>query len=191
MNYFEQLLIDRKNPYEIDLELVIRKVLETNITDYTFEFQKNDDPYSYDIKCYKYYIREGGDYNKELIAYVEVEISEHWKDEWPSYWKTYSFLARKVLEYENGKFIEDKLKEGAEKTIYLIFNKNCTDCFCCEIKIIKNFNFEHVPVTGNYYSDCFLRTSLYEKRVIRGVENSMRYIERYLNKLSFKNNYGI
>lgn len=191
LDYFRRLLKDRKNPYQIDLELIIRKILEKNISDYTFEFQKNDDPYGYDIESYKYYIWEGGKYHKELIAYIEVEISEKWKDEWLSYWKVYSFVARKILVFKDGEFIKDKLKEGAEKTIYLIFNKSFTDCFCCEIKIIKNFEFKHVPLTGNYYNDCFLRIGLSDERVVRGIEDSMEYIERFLNELSLKNNYEI
>jgi hypothetical protein len=48
MTYFSDLLITRANPFEIDIELEVRKIFERE-TDYTFEFQKNENKYDYDI----------------------------------------------------------------------------------------------------------------------------------------------
>jgi hypothetical protein len=179
MKYFDELLEDRENPYEINLELKIRKMLEEK-TDYTFELQKNSDPYGYDLEVFKYYI-DGADWQKKSICFIEIEISETWKNDYPSNWRWYSFLSRKILDdYSNG----DNIKINAEKTIYIIFNKLLTDSICLDMMSISKFDLQHQKITGVERNDYYLRVPVNDKRVIRGLKNSMNYIWKYINKKS-------
>ena len=67
---FKDLLISRSNPFEINLELEIRKLFERN-TDYRYEIRKNDDKFGYDLQIYRYFIN-GGDWVRKDIAYIEA-----------------------------------------------------------------------------------------------------------------------
>jgi hypothetical protein len=179
MSYFDGLLKERSSPYEIDVELEVRKLFEKN-TDYTFEFQKNDNKYEYDISVFKYYIN-GSDYKKKIIAYIEIEVSETWQTTYPDYWKTYSFLKRKVFKYsyENQCF-STELKENAENTIYIIFNKTLTDAICCDIITISKFNNQKSIVTGNERQDTFLREPLNSFFVVRGLNECFKKINEFI-----------
>lgn len=174
MTYFSELLKDRNNPYEIDLELSVRKIFEKN-TDYTYEFQKNIDPYGYDISVFKYDIN-GADWAKRHICYVEVEISETWIDVYPKNWMKYSFLARKVY-----KDIENSvLKDEHKKTCYVIFNKTLTDSICQSIETISTFNLEYQEISGKKRNDYYLRTYIGNQIVCRGVKNSLNFIYKFI-----------
>jgi len=182
MGYLDKLLIDRSNPYAIDVELEIRKIFEWE-TDCTFEFQKNEDPFDYDISVFKYYIR-GANWQKKLIAYIELEVSESWENEYPTWWKTYSFLKRKIYKWDNDnmQFINE-LKENADKTVYIIFNKELTDACCSDLKTISTFNEVILPnggKTGDLRKDTYLRESLVTNRVFRGIKSCIEMIKEFI-----------
>ena len=191
-NYFAELVADRTHPYEINLELYIRKFFEKN-TDYTFEFQKNEDKYGYDLSVFKYFLN-GPNYEKKLIAFIEIEISETWVNDYPEYWRDYSFLKRKIYKYcwQENEFY-DELKDNADRTIYIIFNKSLTDCICNEITFIaNNFKTRHRDTTGRYYNDCFMVCSKNNNNlVIRGVRNSLIKIYRFIRDKSMEESNGL
>ena len=89
--YFKGLCRDRESPYEIDLELQIKKLLSSNL-DYAFELQKNDNPKGTDFIVSIYEKVKEENWTKRIIAYIEIEVSEHWKDKYPNNWKFHSFL---------------------------------------------------------------------------------------------------
>jgi hypothetical protein len=174
---FEELLVSRENPFEINVELEIRKIFEYN-SDYTFEFQKNEDKYGYDLKVNKYYI-DAADYTKETVAFVEIEVSETWKNEWPSFWKDYSFLARKIYEfdYNNDCFTSD-LKHDADKTIYVIFNKSITDCICQSVINLSKLKMIQRGFDG-VRKNSFLTTSVNDAKIIRGINNMFNFCNNF------------
>lgn len=174
---FNDLLSSRSNPYEIDLELQVRKLFEIK-TNYTYEFQKNNDKYGYDIAVFKYYIY-GADWIKKNIAYFEIEISENWVDRFPDYWHDYSFLARKVFKIENNSFTSE-LKENAKKTVYVIFNKSITDCICQRIDLISTFEVKNRNIMNKVKTDTFLITDLNDKRIVRGLDNMFDFCNNFL-----------
>lgn len=178
MGYLDKLLIERENPYAIDVELEIRKIFERE-TNYIYEFQKNENPYDYDITVFKYYIN-GANWWKKIIAYIELEVSEHWINDYPKYWKTYSFLKRKIYEWDNG-FSGEK-KCNADKTIYIIFNKQLNDAICCDIETISKFQEEYINITGSERKDTFLRTSLDDPRITRGIRNCIERIKYFIKQ---------
>ena len=185
MTYFEELLKDRKNPYEIDSELIVRKMLENN-TNYTYEFQKNG-KYDYDIGVYKYYL-QAGSYKKVNICYIEVELSEAWITGYPEFWHNYSFLRRKVnvFDYKNNQFTS-KLKDNAEKTLYIIFNKTMTDSAAMPIKDIPGAcysKFQNVTGTNSIHDNTFYRTPLTSNNVTRGLESCFELIRKFIAKHS-------
>jgi len=182
MGYLDKLLIDRTNPYAIDVELEIRKILEKG-TDYTYEFQKNENHYDYDISVFKYYI-DGANWEKKLIAYIELEVSESWENEFPYYWKTYSFLKRKVYKWDYGdNNFTNELKDNADKTIYIIFNKSLSDSYCSDIETISTFHEEILSnggKTGDSRKDTYLREPLTSERVTKGIENCIEKIKFFI-----------
>lgn len=179
MGYFDELLKDRNNPYEINLELWIRKLFE-NKTDYTFEFQKNEDKYGYDLSVYKYYL-SGGDYEKILIAFIEIEVSENWENEYPQYWRDYSFLKRKVYKYD---FYEDifmnEVKDNSDKTIYIIFNKAITDSICRDMIFIKDLKSKERKLTNSNRNNWFLTTTKNDVNIIRGLNKCLNYSYKFI-----------
>lgn len=179
MGYLETLLQDRVNCFEIDSELMIRKWLE-NTTDYHYEFQKNDDKYGYDIICNRYDIN-GGEWSKNDLGFIEVELSQKWDDGYPANWKTYSFLARKLLTFDNGQFTMTA-KSGADKMLYVIFNRKMTDCIAAKPTELLDAGADLVntKLTGRNYTDFVLRVPLNCPVVARGREQVARRVELFL-----------
>lgn len=181
--FFNDLCKDRVNPYEIDTELRIRKILE-NYTGYQFEIRKNEDPYAYDLVVYFYDTSNVGSPAIPLI-FVEIEQSETWKDKYPSNWKAYSFLARKVFKFD--KTIDaftNELKDNANKTIYIIFNQSLTDCIAQKVSFIaENYNLVRSTKTFNSYNDWVLRTPVDNSHlVVRGIEKTMSKIMKFIER---------
>jgi hypothetical protein len=177
VNYFEGLLVDRKNPYEIDLELMVRKLLEKS-TSYEYEIRKND-KYDYDLIVYKYFIN-GGEWESIPICFIEVEVSETWSHyEYPGHWKSDSFLARKVLiEYGDG-FTRD-LKKNADKTAYVIFNKSFSNAIAQRMTVIADFKLEYNRVVGKGRNDHFLRIKKDNDVVKRGLKDVLNFLYKFI-----------
>ena len=185
MDYFNKLLVSRKNTFEIDVELQVRKILES-ISDYHFEFQKNEDKYNYDISVFRYDI-SGAVYTKKCIAFVEIEVSETWKDKYPENWHTFSFLKRKVFNFDYDKKVFTKdLHENADKTIYIILNKSLTDAICCNVCKIATFKDAVNYQTGNLRNDTFLRTQVTDKSVIKCLDNCLKRIHSFILNIDIK-----
>lgn len=185
MDYFNKLLVSRKNTFEIDVELQVRKILES-ISDYHFEFQKNEDKYNYDISVFRYDI-SGAVYTKKCIAFVEIEVSETWKNKYPENWHTFSFLKRKVFNFDYDKKVFTKdLHENADKTIYIILNKSLTDAICCNVCKIATFKDAVNYQTGNLRNDTFLRTHVTDRSVIKGLDNCLKRIHEFVLNIDIK-----
>ena len=185
MDFFEELLPDRDNPYEIDLELQASRLIGKGL-DHTLELQKNENKYKYDLSVFKYY-QDGAEHEKKIIGFIEIEVSKKWNNEFPSNWKTYSFLRRKVSsydfldpDYEFDEGFYNDIKENGDKTIYIIFNQSLTDAFCCDIVTISKFTKVHCEVVGIPYNDSFLRTDLQDPNVKRGLDECVDYINKFM-----------
>jgi len=184
-DFILQYIQNTENPYDISPELKIRKILEYSF-DYTYEFRKNDNRYGYDIICYKYFIHDDGGFEKLPVVFIETEVSYNidWISDLQENWKWYSFLARKVLKFNSDNdCFTDELKENADKCVYLKFNRYFKDCFCCDMNTISKFDKIYWPGYTNEndgYNHAFLRTSLDDKRVIRGIPESMEFIKNFI-----------
>lgn len=173
----------RKNPYEIESELKVRKKLES-ATNHMFEFKRNDDYYKEDIECYLYQIT-GNDWNRYIIGYVEVEEKPQWKKStWPNYYTHYNFLARKVNKYDyQSKLFTHELVDNANSTIYLCTAIDLSDAFCCLVSDIPKFGkFWNRSSNENYHNryDCYYRIDKDHHRVYRGWENVVPFITTFL-----------
>ena len=187
MTYFKDFLKDRDNPYEIHLELHIRKLLEAN-TDIDILIDKNEDVYGYDLIVVCYYLH-GATYIRKNICFIEIEISETWKNEYPVHWKTYSFLARKVFDYCYNEGYDNKvLKDNADKTLYLIFNKEINDAVAQTILNISKYKMVHHRITGDERNDYYLRVDKDNDGVIRGIDNVIEHTKKFINLHVEKNN---
>lgn len=162
--------------YDIPDELKVRKKIETMLN-YDIELQKNDNIYDWDMKLFRYNVKTN---KKTPIGYIELEISDNWVDNYPSYWKYYSFLARKVFRYDwNQNQFTRELKENWKNTVYLISNHEMSDMICQSIEALSKLYFYHKEVTGRYYNDCFLRVRRGSKKIIRGVDNCSLFIKDF------------
>jgi len=179
MGYLETLLQDRVNCFEIDSELMIRKWLE-NTTDYHYEFQKNDDKYGYDIICNRYDIN-GGEWAKNSIGFIEVEMSENWVTSRPANWVTHSFLARKMLNFDGREF-RMELRDGAEQMLYIIFNKSMTDCVAvAPVDLLKhNPRLVRLKQTSDPRKDFVVRVPLSCPIVASGTNAVAKKVESFI-----------
>lgn len=168
--------LDRKNPYEFNSELFIRKELE-KVTGKQIQITRNEDLYEYDLEVFGWF----EDQKKRLLGFVEVECSspDTWNNYYPKFWKEYSYLKRKVFTFENGSFTTN-LRENFDKTVYLKLNNPQNDAHCNSIKEIslmmdskrsngtRKGSYLGVPVSGN------------DSKVHRGLTNSLNYIVRFM-----------
>lgn len=135
--------------FNIKEELILRKKLE-NLTQWQIEFNQNyENRYDYDLKCYKHInINSEVGFEKKLIGFVEVEHSPSWKDfEFPDRFD-FTFLKRKVFEwnYTLNKWSKQP-KKDYNKTVYVRVNNdysncisiNCKDLYECKDEKVLNF----------------------------------------------------
>ena len=184
---------DRFSDYDILPELKLLKKLQKSLylPEDTFLI-KNDDKVGYDVSVIQYLRDKEGEWIKKEIAYIEIEVSNRWINSWPESWSHYSFLARKVLKYipDISQFTNSlKDPQKTPKAIYLICNKQLTDCFCSDMVTISNFNMvtKHNFYNGNVkvvspYHSTTLVAPLWSKNVVRGWENVIKFIEIFILK---------
>ena len=159
-----------KESFDIKPELKVSKIINEH-SDKVYTNKNGLDPYDYDLNCFN---KESGQH----IGFVEVEVSNYKLLDGKK-WK-HSFLKRKVYEWDKERFcFTDNLRKYYEQTVYIKFNCNfgLTDCICCDISTIKNFNEERQEKTGRVKQDLFFRTEKFDKRVAVGIGNCIRYIE--------------
>ena len=176
---------DRSSAYEIQSELIVRKFLEQG-TSYKFEFRKNDDKYGVDLVCLVYDI-QGSEWNRREVGSVEVELSTTWHDEYPKHWKTYSFLARKLFEYDarSKQFDFSKPKICCNDMVYVISNKSLTDWIAIDASMIMENKHLWIPdrshVTGSSRHDWFIRFPLHASCVARGQSEVLALVKNVFN----------
>jgi len=164
--------------FDITPELIVSKII--NDRSKIIYTNKNIlDPYGYDLNCFN-------KINNVFLGYIEVEKSKHnFLGKKDTKWK-HSFLARKVLIYDliNG-FKDYKLKENADKTIYIKFNKNygLNDCICCSIESITYFNTDWEFKTDNDRQNLVFRTNQNNPNVAKGINNCIKYIDNFFNEI--------
>lgn len=167
--------------YNIKDELQIRKILETH-TKYNYIFDKNTDKYGYDIKSYRYTISDNGDYYKDFLGFIEIERSLRWKTfDIPSNWHHISFLKRKIFQADKENRCFLTTPKFNEKTFYLKFNRDLTNCFIQSMNYIIKHGQES-PRNGknkklSWYYDNYLELDLDE--VIYGIVNCLKFIEEH------------
>lgn len=98
-NHIAKYCDDPSNPFQVKAELMVRKMLEKH-TGWEFEFIRNDLQYGVDIIAYKYTLN-GNKFIKNEMGRIEVEASKQWVNgEYPKHWKFYSYLRRKVEQWD-------------------------------------------------------------------------------------------
>lgn len=189
--YNDRKLDDIRNGrYNITKELDVKRILMEKLNDPSIELVKmNADKTGYDFKIYKTFI-DGNDYNRKFIGYLEVEVSESWNTfKYPPNFKWHSFLARKVFVYDikNETFRDKKLKENANRTIYLKTNSNMSNAICCDMITISKFYMKYDPspiTSSNPRNDTFLREYVGNEnsKTIMGWENCTDFIKDFIKR---------
>jgi len=162
--------------FEITEELQVRKILEYN-TNYEWVFNKNNNKYEYDLKAWKYNIYKDGRYEPIFKGYIEIEIGRGWNEfDWPNHkYQVVSFLKRKIYNFDWNTNEWKDTKNYIDKTFYLKFNNDKTNCLCLLIDDIiiygrpSNRDQEH-----DKYKQSFIEVDI--KDVIWGIKNCIDYI---------------
>lgn len=161
-----------KESFNIKPELKVSKIInEHSKKIYTRKNMLN--PYDYDLHCF--------DEKNNFLGYIEVEVSNHEiLGRKGTSWQ-HSFLMRKVLVWNENQYHDQILRDNADKTVYIKFNKNCglLDCICCCMEDITCFNPEWQKKTGNTRQDLVFRTNQNNPRVAKGIDNCIEYIENF------------
>ena len=170
MNQLNEFNINKES-FDIKPEIIVSKIINEHSKEiYTEKNMLN--PYDYDLHCF--------DKKKNFLGYIEVEVSNH-KRLSGANWQ-HSFLARKVLKYDKDKgYVDWELRDNADKTIYIKFNKyfGLVDCICCSIESITYFDSDLEYKTGDERKDLVFRTHQDNPRVAKGIKKCIEYIERF------------
>lgn len=164
---------DRKNSYEVTIELKVRKMLEKH-TDYRFEFRRTDDNYATDITAYRYEVRATG-WSVSPIGFIEVEETPNWTNGiYPHNWRTYSYLSRKVLQYDrNTASFTDAPVNDAANTIYLKVARDLSDCHASLVMDIAQHHTNRWMDASNG-----LGAGEYNRQCLRFPINESNYVKR-------------
>lgn len=182
----------RKDSYEVEKELQVRKLLEIR-TGIEFEFARNDEKKDVDIVSYRYRIKPD-EWTKDLCGYIEVEEKCSWiGEEVPRKrpgkkggWYCYSFLARKVFKFDwqNNKWTNE-LIDTAGNTVYLMVSRDLKGMFCLPVYKIPELGKGKTGKKGlSLYNDTYIDVPIDCKEVITGVDNCLHFIKQFL-KSSF------
>jgi len=175
--------------YEIRDELEMRKVLEQH-TDWMFVFNKHEE-YQYDMRIKEWDEQPRTNEDSSTLGFVELERSRRDKDEsWitgdiPDNWYYYSFLMRKVRDWDYTAGRWGPLKEDYERTLYMKFNHAMDNCFAAPIPAIVKDGFE-TKMSDGTREWSFLALSKDHTQVAIGPEACVELITEYLNGYAVK-----
>jgi len=167
--------------FNFEDELKIRKKIERH-TSWNYEFDKNGDKYGYDLVVTGWDDTPTDPQDKQLLGFVELERAT--ANTWdygkpPSSWNFFSFLTRKVREWNSDEKKWDGIKENYDKTIYVRFNHAMTDCVAVPIEVIFRQGFETKKSQGTY-NESFLALDRDNPNLSKGIISSIQQIDSYL-----------
>lgn len=174
-----------KQSYQIKDELKIRKVLEEH-TDWKFEFTKHD-KYDYDLQITEWDSEPAGPDDCSILGFVELERSRSDNEySWitgdiPDGWHFYSFLERKVRDYDYTLRCWQGLKDDYNKTFYLKFNHALDNCFAAPIAVIYR-DGRRTKRSDGHPRRTTLALDLDHPEVETGISECIDYIEEYLSQ---------
>jgi len=175
----DECLDDGDVDYGIKVELKIRKVLE-EYTDWEFEFNKNGDKYEYDIKFYRWEDDGTGDLEKVHYGFVELERARKWRTgDIPDNWTYYSFLERKVRDYDRALGKWTGPKQNYQRTVYLKFNQLLDNCFAAPVVKIYNLG-DRTKRSDGSYNNTYRKLGFDNDAVVTGIEDSVEFIDQFL-----------
>ena len=172
----------RRNSYEVEVELDVRKLLESK-TSRLFEFQKNEDKTGYDLICNQYTVTPT-DWDKQRIGYIEIEEVCSWSgSDVPSNWYCYSFLARKVYKFNwsDNKWTNE-LHDNADSTLYLKVSSDLSGAICASVNDIVEHGIGKKGKKGlsQLYNDTYIEIEIGHSSVVTGIDNCVEYIIDFL-----------
>lgn len=173
-----------KESYEIKDELKIRKALEGE-TDWQLEFTKNS-KFDYDLRVFVWDDNPRGPESKNLLGFIEVERTSKTSD-WitgdiPDSWWYYSFLERKIRQYDHrftGRSAWGDPIEDYQRTVYLKFNHSMDNCFMAPITTIYH-DGTHTKRSDWSRTNTYRKLSFYHPDVTVGLDESLSAIQEYL-----------
>lgn len=176
--------LDRQS-YEIKGELEIRKLLESN-TDWDFEFRKNE-KYAYDLCIHQWDSEPSGPSDNNVIGYIELERARRDKPKsWvtgdiPNGWHFYSFLERKIRDYDYEKACWEGLQSDHSRTVYIKFNHALDNCFAAPVTTIYREG-EITKRSDNTPKNTYRKLGFNNDSVAVGISESINLVEDWLNR---------
>lgn len=165
--------------YDIEPELRARNILEQH-TEWDTVINRNDDIYDTDLECYRW--NDGmGEWRRELIGYVEIEQADKWYGKsYPDNWVYLTFLERKVHDWDSALQRFDGLVNGGEKTVYLKFNQEFTNCFAAPVRDI-HLNGSRTKRSDGSRQGSTLALNFEHESIRTGIDECAEFITEYFN----------
>lgn len=173
-----------KQSYEIKDELRMRRQIESS-TDWRFAFQKNI-KYRYDLTVTRWADEPEDRTDSELAGYIELERSRKDREHsWvsgsiPDSWYFYSFLKRKVNQFNKETQSWGTVKPHFDQTVYLKFNHRLGNCFAAPVKAIHE-DGNHTPWSDGTKENTYLSLELDDDRVRTGIDECAAFIEEFFD----------
>jgi len=169
--------------YNIKDELEIRKILEES-TEWCFEFTKNE-RYDYDLHITEWDNEPNTPDDNRTLGYVELERADNKQRSWqtgnfPDSWVYYSFLERKVREYNHRHKRWEGLKDEYQRTVYLKFNHALDNCFAAPITAIYR-DGELTKRSDGSYNNTYRKLDFGHPDVAEGLDDCVEFIEKHLS----------
>jgi hypothetical protein len=164
--------------FQITDELVIRDLLESEAS-WRYQFDKAG-KYDYDLVVTHWpeTAREPSDAAE--VGFVEVERARKSWDTGtiPDHWGFYSFLRRKVHNYDHTRQAWTGLKTNGEAAVYLKFNKQMDNCFIAPITAVDSDGVPTVKSDGSY-ADSYLKLPLSHSKVKTGLDDATEQLQEF------------
>jgi len=184
MSAFE---IPLRSSYDIEDEIKMEKELEKHVPWYVKLRKNTSDKYGYDIRYSRWHFYEtetAVDAELKQEGFIELErSSQRWlSGDLPDSYVYYSFLERKLSEFDWIKNEWCGPKDHFEKAVYLKFNYEMDNCFCAPVAHIRRFGEETKFSTGEY-NDTYRKLDFGDPGVATGIEESVKFIDGFMRSL--------
>lgn len=174
--------------YDIEPELRVRKILEQH-TEWPIVVKRNDDKYDTDLEVYQW-AHQNEEWQRNLIGYVEVEQADKWYGkQYPDNWVYLTFLERKVRNWDRMNQRFDGLVNGGEKTVYLKFNQEFTNCFAATVEDIYQ-NGGRTKRSDGSRQGSTLALDFDHEAVHTGIDDCANFIMDYFTSKNDNSNLG-
>lgn len=164
--------------YEIAPELKVRQLVEEQ-TNWRYTVEKAE-KYEYDLRVCRWDEDAAGPGGRTELGYIEVEQADRWQSgSVPDNWVYYSFVERKICDYDHQRDEWRGRKDNASRTMYFKVNQSVDGCFTAPVSVIHRDGSWTKRSTGEY-ENTYRSLEFGHDAVTRGISDAIDAAVRYL-----------